>query len=265
MVDGTVWVKPLDTGRWDRPARLLRHELVHAVHERVWGTSIPFFNEGLAQALSSLVSSQPGSMAIGDMLDKPAEEVNYDEAGRFVRFLLDTRGVVRLRELLRGAPGKDAAGLRAWIGAVYMEPFADIEAEFLSGAPRCHYQLHLCDAADAAQLTDSWSINVLASCQEPGFYGVSNAGVELFATRRTLELVQGGRYQIARSYAVDASDPVSQTARVTFVRCGTCDQVSIQEMYPGESELQLSPGLYALEVIMPFEREVAVDLVRVGD
>lgn len=262
---GKVWLRFLDTGWWDRPSWLLRHELVHAVHRTAWGNAAPFFNEGLAQALSSLVSSRPGSMAIGDMLDKPAEEVDYDEAGRFVRFLIETRGIAQFRRLFQGSAGKDAAGLRAWIAEVYGDTFADIEAEFLSGALRCHYQLHLCDSTEVERVTDSWSLDVLASCHEPDFYGAANSGADLFATSRTLELVQDGRYQVTPQFAADPADPASQAARVTFVHCGTCEQVSVQELRSGEYELQLSAGVFALEVIMPYEREVTVELVRLGD
>lgn len=265
FLDGKIWARLLETAPWDTPGRLLRHEVVHAVQARAWGNSVPFFNEGLAQSLSSLTRSRPGSTAIGDMLDKPAEALDYDEAGRFVRFLVDTRGILRFCELVRGAAGKDAAGLRAWIGDVYAEDFAGIEAEFLSGDPRCHDQLYLCDAADAEQIVDAWSMDLFASCDSPEFYGVSSAQAGLFATRRSLEITQGGRYRVTRTLDVDPTDPRANAARVTWVRCGTCDQVDVEDRLPGESELQLTPGVYALEVIMPLEGAVTVELVRLGD
>lgn len=264
--DGKVWVRALDTsGVLERPSAILRHELVHAVHARAWGLSVPFINEGLADALSRVTDSRPGSMAIGDMLDKPPLELSYDEAARFVRFLLDTRGLSRFRELSRGAPGRDAAGLRAWIGEVYGEAFEDIEAEYLSGAPRCYYQLHLCDPVEAERVEDDWYATLPASCSDAEFYGAADADGELFATRRTLELVRGGRYQVSSRFAFEPLGAGSIAASVTVVRCGDCDQISVDEVNLSSVERELSAGIYALEIVMPFDTVVSVSLVRVGD
>lgn len=256
---GEISVNTVDTsGRAERPGDILRHELAHAVHDRAWGSSIPFFNEGLATSLSTLTESRPALLPIGDMLDKAALELSYDAAGRFVRFLIDTRGLARFRTLYRGAPGRDAAGTRAWFGEVYGESFEDIEAEYLSGDPRCFYQLHLCDVAAAERIDDDWSLTIPASCHDTEFFGAATADGELFATTRTLELVRGGRYFLSADFAYDPTDPASSAASVDLVRCGTCDEIRTRGVPPGGIEYELPAGIYTLVITMPFDTVVSV-------
>ncbi|WP_434422861.1 hypothetical protein [Nannocystis pusilla] len=262
---GRIWLDVIDTSGAQQPAETLRHELVHAIHDRVWGMSVPFFNEGLAQSLSAQTNSRPATKPIRDMLDKLPREFDYDAAGRFVRFLIDTRGLPRFRELFQGAPGRDGAGLRAWIGEVYGEPFENIENEYLSGDPRCYYQLHLCNLVDGERIGDEWFMTTPASCHDLQFYGASTSHGELFAMHRPLELVQGGRYLASTHFAFEQSDPDLGTAHVALLSCGTCDQFIAHRLTPNGHEIQLAAGAYTLEIVMPFDTLVSVSLVRLGD
>lgn len=49
-------------------AETVRHELVHASADRVWGLSTPFFNEGLATALSSVPEAPSAPSPVREML-----------------------------------------------------------------------------------------------------------------------------------------------------------------------------------------------------
>lgn len=261
--NGKIWVNSIDASGSRPPAETFRHELVHAIHDHVWGLSVPFFNEGLAQSLSKHTASQPATKPIRDMLDKPLREIDYDAAARFVRFLIDTRGLSRFRKVFQGAPGRDGAALRAWISEVYGEPFEDIENEYLSGAPRCYYQLHLCDPTESEQGGDMWHLRTPASCHDIQYYGASTSQGEIFATHRTLEL--GGRYLASTDFAFELSDPALHAARVTLWSCGTCDQISARTLARDAHEFQLTTGTYALEILMPVDTVVSVNLVRLGD
>ncbi|WP_434421548.1 hypothetical protein [Nannocystis pusilla] len=138
----TVYLADLDLeGR--RTLGVVRHELSHAVIDRVWGQSAPFFNEGLAESLSQTLdrATPPALAPVGAMLDRIPAEVDYTAAAYFVRFLIDTRGLERFKQVFQQSLGHSRAEIEALMASIYGESFQALEAEYLSGPARCQYQL----------------------------------------------------------------------------------------------------------------------------
>ncbi|WP_434420691.1 hypothetical protein [Nannocystis pusilla] len=265
-----VYVPDLDIGN-RRPTGVLRHELAHAVIDRAWGVSVPFLQEGLAEAMARTaawpVLSEP-TLPVGDMLDATGLALDYQAAARFVRFLIDTRGRAAFEQLFRATQERSQEAIRASIEAVYGEDFDSLESEFLASGPACQYQLDLCDEESAERLGTSWFEALAASCLDPDFYGSDGADDPLLATRRTLQLDEGGSYRLRLEGELNVSPGgIPRFPQVALVRCGGCDQQFTRLFQPGEHELELEAGLYALE-ILPADTSVltvAIDRVDAGE
>ncbi|WP_143140238.1 hypothetical protein [Nannocystis exedens] len=265
----SVHVPDLDRGS-RRPTGVIRHELAHAVIDRAWGRSVPFLTEGLAEAMARStawpVLPEP-TLAIGDMLDATGLALDYQAAARFVRFLIDTRGLAAFEQFFRSTQERSQTAIRASIEAVYGEDFDSLESEFLAG-PACQYQLDLCDERGADRLDEAWLEVFAASCLDPDFYGSDGADRPLFATRRTLRLDEGGSYRLRlEGELVVSPGGIPRLPQVALVRCGGCDQQFTRVFQPGEHELQLDAGLYALE-LLPADTSVltvAIDRVDEGE
>jgi hypothetical protein len=136
-----VYVKLLDPSGY-MVGGILRHEVTHAVVERYWGRSVPFFAEGLAEALGNSLpwGSDPELAPIRGSLAASAAMLDYGIAARFVRFLVDTRGMSRFETLYRTAQSEVEEQIVAHVETIYGESFESIEQEFLNGEPRCQYQ-----------------------------------------------------------------------------------------------------------------------------
>ena len=249
-----IYIKRLDA-IGHRTGGVLRHETSHAVIHQVWGGSAPFFAEGLAESLTRTLiytNSADEPAPVGDTLDGPAKQVDYVEAARFTRFLIDTRGLDAYKELFTGADGRSGAEIRELFAEVYGEDFAALEAEYLSGPPRCPYQLDLCDAQSVERVDDVWSVEFTASCDDPEFYGsVSSEDLNL-GTQRSIDIVTAGRYRMRSS------------APVVVIRCGGCD---VQDDNPVrfpvlDLQIDLDAGLHTLEFMITEEAVVTFELAR---
>lgn len=248
--EGEIHVDDLDDGA--RASAVLRHELAHAVVYQVWGRSLPFFEEGLANALSEtrdleFVSS--ANVPVHDMMDREAREVDYTAAARFTRFLIDSRGLDRFRSLFRRVDGSSLDDVMAAFAEVYGEGFQALEDEYLSGAPRCVYQLDICDTVAIETVDEVWMATFSASCDDPDFYGSTSAESVIMATQRTVELEQGGRYRFIAS------------SSVILRRCGDCSEQLVHRFSATDVELDLPPGVYTIEISPTADTVAAVGLL----
>lgn len=249
----TVFIKVLDEAP-GRPGGVLRHELSHAVIDRVWGSSVPFFAEGLAESLSRTDDWSSATVevdAVGDMLGEEAEHVDYFAAARFVRFLIDTRGIERFKRLFQSTQARTA--IRAKFMEVYGEDFAALEAEYLSGAPRCLFQLDICDEQGAERVGPGWSLALAASCADPDFYGSIGQRDEVIATQRTIFVEVAGPYRVRSS------------SRVVLARCGGCDEQAIPTTIYANATVALEVGFYTLEFTQEQDAVVELELSDAED
>lgn len=249
---GGVYIEGLDDAGV-RPAETLRHELVHAVAQEAWGATLPFFAEGLAVALSqggTMVPANLGPVAVHDMLDDTADDLDYPAAGLFVQFLIDTRGLDRFKQVYIGAQTASIEAVQGVIEEVYGESFADIEAEYLSGAPRCLFQLDVCDLDVAEKVGSAWARSFTVSCDDPDVYGSVGADDTNMAVRRTIEIESAGTYRLTTG------------AHLFLSRCGDCDvQFRREFRYSTDIDIELDAGFYALEFVETQDTVVEVALV----
>ena len=201
---------------------------------------------------------EPGPIL--DMLDRPAEEVDYEAAALFTRYLIDRVGVASFRAIYQGVRDGTRGEIVAQIEAGTGEAFATLEADFLSGAPRCTFAIDLCDAQGAVTVAagDSWSTEFTASCLAPEFYGSQSSEAMFTATQMRVELQGTGRYRV---HLVDDAefDP-----SVELTRCGDCEEQFVRRIWDGV-ELELEAGLYAVEVtVKPFAHHVEFGLEYLG-
>jgi hypothetical protein len=270
-VDRRVYIEKLDS-QPRRVSAVLRHELTHAVIDKVWGSSVPFFAEGLAEMFSStpyrgLGSRPPTAVPVAEMLDKPANELDYDAAALFTRFLIDTRGRERFGRLFRGARGRSRAGIESLAEDIYGETFAALEAEFLDGSPRCLVDLDLCDARAAVRVGERYEEVIPVSCQDPEVYGSEGEGFEgeerRLGFQRTLEIVERGTYRVdvSKETIPYVTQPVTDDLH-RLVRCGGCDGQR-EYRYIADAEVTLEAGLYTFELDSPFDAIVTLVVERV--
>lgn len=261
----TVYLADLDLeGR--RTLGVVRHELGHAVIDRLWGQSAPFFNEGLAESLSQTLdrATPPPPAPVGDMLDRIPAEVDYTAAAYFVRFLVDTRGLERFKQVFQRSLGRSRADIEALMASFYGESFQALEAEYLSGPARCQYQLDVCEPESAIAVGDRFHLTRAASCDDPDFYGSAGEDDLDIAAQQTIEVRTGGTYRLEIAYDVPPLSTEYPRSQVVMTRCGDCEEQSIRTFRQADEELQLEAGIYALEMVMPFDTVVTIDLQRVG-
>ena len=267
--DRTVYIHDLDLSAY-RTSGVLRHELSHAVIDRLWGQSKPFFEEGLAESFSrspfrSRLTPEP--VPVGEMFDQPPLGVDYTAAAYFVRFLIDTRGLERFKRLFQGARDRSGDEIRGLMATIYGESFEALQAEFLSGEPRCQYQLDTCDPQTAGRVGDLWYATVPASCDDPSFYGSVGDDDMMVATQYTLEVEVRGTYRLRTSYDWPPLGADLFRSEIVLERCGACD-VQFVESFRGpgtDRTIELEAGIYSVEIVMPFETIVTVRLDREGD
>lgn len=260
-----VYISDLDM-LGDRTGAVLRHELTHAIIDRFWGQGAPFLEEGLAESLSQTLdrATPPPLAPVGDMLDRIPAEVDYTAAAYFVRFLIDTRGLERFKRLFQQSLGRSRAEIEALVASIYGESFQALEAEYLSGPARCQYQLDVCEPEAAIAVEDRFHLTRAASCDDPEFYGSAGADDLDIAAQQTIELESGGTYRLQIAYDVPPLSTEYPRSQVVLTRCGDCNEQSIRTFRRADEELQLEAGIYALEMVMPFDTVVSIDLQRVG-
>ncbi len=246
------------------PLSTIQHELAHAFVDRLWGRSIPFFNEGLAEAFAGIDLSGP-ALPVGPMLDQPPLGVDYGAASRFIRFLIDTRGLDNFKRLFQGVKIASMDEIRAKFAEIYGESFDAIEVEYLSKSERCRYQFDSCDPLEVEQVATYWSLSLAASCLDGDFYGGADGEGGQMAAQRTLEVEFTGPYRLrtSRTSFVD-SDGHPKPSRVILTRCGDCDDQYVRELYD-EEELQLTAGgIYTISFVPAGESVISLDIEYLG-
>ncbi|PCC70658.1 hypothetical protein SAMN02745121_05456 [Nannocystis exedens] len=259
-----VYIADLDAPG-DRTGAVLRHELTHAIIDRFWGQGLPFLEEGLAESLSRTLdrAPPPAPEPVGDMLDRVPAEVDYTAAAYFTRFLIDTRGLARFKRLFQQSLGRSRAEIEALVASIYGESFVALEAEYLSGPARCQYQLDVCELELAAAVGDRFHVTRAASCDDPDFYGSEGDDDLDIAAQQTIAIESGGTYRLQIAYDVPPLSTEYPRSQVILTRCGDCDEQSSRTFRQTDEELQLEAGIYALEIVMPFDTVVTIDLRRV--
>lgn len=247
---------------------ILRHEVAHALVDQIWGQSIPFFNEGLAEAVSGSIYSvtqHNPSKPVGSMLDQSREGVDYTAAARFTRFLIDSRGLPQFKRLFQATQERSQDKIRAQFAEIYDESFEAIEADFLSKPRNCLYLLGVCDPLLAEPTGERWTTQFAASCADPDFYGINVHGRSFIAAQRTVVLEYAGRYALRTSAEVilDLSQ-IPQVSQIRITRCGECDEQYVWLIQGSENEVELSAGMYTFTFAPAGDSVIEIDLEYLG-
>jgi len=253
-----VYVRSLSSD-FERALGTLRHEVTHAIIKAVWGESVDFLNEGIAEGLSrsmSLVSEEVESPPILEMLDRDWQDLDYLGAARFTRFLVANFGVEAFRRLFQQAKGATLDELRLLFPKIYTYSIEDLEAAYLDDVRRCTMQLEICDADAAETVGSGWSARYSPRCEDALQYGaVSPDGGSRFSQQWTLEIARAGDYRL-RSFA-----------GLVFTRCGACEDQVVDHLSLGtDVVLSLSPGYYTIEILFGSvsDAEFSLELVSVS-
>ncbi len=261
--DRTIYV---ETVLGYSPNTTIEHELTHALVDRAWGLSVPSLNEGLAEALTSgdWYTPRPGA-PVRAMLDQTPDELDYAELGRFVRFLIDSEGILKFKRLYQKSSTDSRAAIEANFKEVYGEDFEAIEAKYLAGGPRCRYQLDACDAASAESIGTAWSETFVISCLDPDAYGSRSGEQDSVAIQRTLRIETAGRYRVRVTVPQVEAYGVGFPSQVLLVRCGDCDEQKVRYLAPLEHELDLAAGLYTMLVSQGGDSLVTLEIELLDD
>ncbi len=167
----------------------LDHEVVHAIVDR-FADPPAFWNEGIAEALAERGTSRGWRQSVVDNVSaNTSTEVDYATAGHFVRWLVETRGIESVREVLE----------RASVELVLGEMLVDLQAQYEAEAPYTYPPISdACDYLELPLVEDAfWYERTPISCETEGtsrfegFWVSAVRAVDLEAGRYVLE-VGGG-------------------------------------------------------------------------
>lgn len=141
----------------------LEHELNHGVIAEL-GNPKPFLDEGVATAMESRMlrfSTENPSAQI----NLGRGDVSYQAGAFFTRWLLDTHGVAKWRDLYSGR------GSRAAFERIYGVSFDDAVEDYLATAPWVYAPISDAGAPTLASSDDGWRERVQINCQSDDTFG----------------------------------------------------------------------------------------------
>lgn len=232
----------------------VRHELMHAVVYETLGRSVPFLEEGLAEALGRGIFESPFVVSenpdVGPQIVADALDLDYEVVARFTRYLIDEFGLDLFKRLFRQARVQSDAWVRNSFARILGVEFDRINEKFQSGEPRCTYQLDRCRPDDAELVAFGWSEEFTGSCADPDFVGTWDS---VAFRDKTIHLTEGGRF-LLRS-----------TSELVFSRCGECPVQFLQEFDESEMSkgvvVDLDSGIYNFHIRQPSD-EVSLNKIE---
>lgn len=229
-----------------------RHEIAHSVRA---DPCFPLIEEGWAMLYGDhfTTASTEGDIRVAlQETGMGLPGTHYPIAARFVAFLLETRGVAKVRELC-GIKVKEPTQFEAAVLETYGVTFDDLANEFDS-YPEWHLgqlvQDRACESADVLVGPTSWDFAL--DCDGPGIEGKTGAA---FETQRLIEIPVEGIYQF-----IFESD-IELELRVELRSCAREGMASTFYYNPyGGIRVENSYGLLLLD---PYPAGVYVVRVRV--
>lgn len=231
------------------------HELAHTVvHEAVSG-GLPFFDEGLAEALEEAWTAEGYRRVRVDprpqlFLEPPA--LDYAIAGAFASYLLSRHGPEAYLALLDGTrDGTREARLDAVFGNLYGGSVDSVVAEYLAAdtCPEDTLPLPLPPSCAAPEhpwrATGRWVLARFLACDDDDAVGGRSDGLNLLdpriLTSVTLLVEESGSYDLGLG---------GDGAAIGLVRCGGCPWLreDVALVGDGQVSIDLEAGRYALTI-----------------
>jgi hypothetical protein len=151
-------------------AKVMFHELTHAVVAPAWGRSDVLFEEGIAYGFD-------GGHVLRPRSERPSETAGGSRHGgaHFSRWLVDRYGPAKLRagfERLGPPTTNTKEEVFAVVEDVYGLPFLDLEAEYFATAADIYPAPGLCDGLPHVPWQgDRWELRVTPDCDAPNVFG----------------------------------------------------------------------------------------------
>lgn len=223
------------------------HELVHIVTE-VLGP-LPFWDEGAATGLQSKPTVFGWSAPV-DNLDLEAPYLNYNTAGHFSRWLLETQGLESYRELLR-APGTAREAFESSYG-MSMEA---AQEQYYAEAPYSYGALLSCDHPELPNTAElRWSETIELECGNSDIHG-SPRGM---AALRVLTVTERGYYELTTSADSGAIRHCRDETLAAPVEYGDPNYGDVAPSDGGSGQVFAGPGGMSVLELLPGRYELGV-------
>jgi len=164
---------------------VIHHELTHAITASA-GFPSAFLIEGIAMAMDKNVVLF-GGVELTSQLSLTTKKVSYIAAGHFTRWLLDTYGAAKWRELYSHGSGKTRHFER-----VYGKKFASLQEEYFESAPWIYPPLYHYEVPWMEENTLGWRENFVFDCSSSDTFG----RIGIIVVLRTLEISTPGMYDV---------------------------------------------------------------------
>lgn len=148
------------------------HELAHAAACDLRSGSAPALSEGLAKSfeVTSLSAKfDPTQFLVATR----SREVNYDEAGHFVRWLLETRSLDAFQETYETALRKGGEGIFDVLELSYDQDVDALFADYEASAPHMWVPHRQCADLEVLepQQEGVWEFDAMFDCEDDSTYG----------------------------------------------------------------------------------------------
>lgn len=252
----------------------LDHELVHTL-ARGFGTSSPFFLEGLAVAFEVaqpadprdavpiswyLTSETPIAAAIESREGGWLPPEQYPLAGAFTAFLIERHGIAAVLRVysdlgLTSSVGRISRVFNNEFGESLAAAEAAFMAEVVATNGRCPlraYRLKVFECAAPEILWDGQSLRMFEtlSCDTDGAVGPFGGGD--LAAYRTLEVPAGGMYEVSLIGDAGAGSE-GRWNRAVLVRCGGCEGYAELTISAEDAvkRVEVPAGRYSVQLLGP--------------
>ncbi len=170
---------------------VIHHELAHAVTASL-GRASPFLEEGIATAMGTgIVLFNVSGIEPGSSLRLPPSKLLYADAAHFTRWLLETRGAAKWRELYaKGVASR--GGQKSDFEDVYGITFAELQEEFFEDAPWIYEPSYRFEVPSLQPQEEGfgWYEEIEFDCSKEDTFGRPDS----ISVRRTLEIPAAGVY-----------------------------------------------------------------------
>lgn len=252
----------------------LAHELVHALRRQWELSTVPFLEEGWAEAVAgsdvhpSVFEVNPGDVDVElDALlevDRAAvrDEATYAVAVHVVRFLEASVGVEAMAAWFRGGVDEDAEAARVRIEAAFGASWTtwvtrwSAEADVVSARGDACAGLEIVDVP-----VDGVEIEAVVDCGDPGTFGIAGDAVGAW-TRRCMRVSEAGIWEVEVDAAVGSAriEAVAGTCAV-----GTSGTARVErEIDAGAGVIETELGACVYAVVFGVQEDVVTQMsVRV--
>ena len=199
-----------DEGRIYSPLEVLSHEMVHA-HLAQLGSPRPWLSEGMAELLQderwSLSDAIPLPSALIEV-SKP-QQLDYEAAASFVRYLRDRFGMPALIELYAALDGVDARGTPDVFLAVLGVDWDDVQGGYLVTYAPVPVGSINCDFPELAPEAETWTVPVDSPCEDAAtigpFLGWYESDIPYSERYVTIEIAEAGVYTVTMTSSANVS------------------------------------------------------------